>query len=98
MKLSWQFLQQEEIISHPTLAKSRLKKSSLDKKYHPEKFTEETWTRALGLLRILDEIQVSTDGLQDLSERGRIPMEVLSFFKYFLEFDRVIRVEKKATS
>jgi preprotein translocase subunit SecA len=95
MKLSWDFLQRENVISQPTVIKTRLNKASLDKKSHSNLFSEASWIRSLGLLRILDEIKVHTDGLENMSERGRISTEVLSFFNHYLEFDRVIRVDKK---
>lgn len=95
MKLSWQFLQQENVISQPSLARSRWRKMSLDKDEHSCKFSESAWVSAGGLLRILDEIEMHTDSIQNLSQRGKIPMEVFSFFKHSLEFDQVIRVEKK---
>lgn len=92
MKLSWNFLLQENVISQPALAMWRLKQASLDKGNHL-KFMNDP--RTYGLLRLFEEIKVSTDNIQDMSERGIISMEVLSLFKHYFEFDQVIRVDKE---
>ena len=96
MKLSWQFLIHESVISQPSLASSRWRKMSLE---NPGRFpTISLKASAAGSLRRLDfdQIEIHTESIQNLAERGKIPMDVLSFFKHSLEFDQVIRVEKKS--